>query len=108
MPTPPLHADTDLLRSESFAPFVTHMQNVIDALNAAVDDCLPVATTIRDASDQILNEGLAAQVEQIRMLLYGLRDLSAGDADQVTALNQLLGAVEELNTDVASFGGTRP
>jgi hypothetical protein len=108
MPTPPLHAHTDLLKSESFAPFVAHMQNVIDALNAVADDCLPVATTVRDTSDQILNDGLAAQVEQIRMLLYGLRDLSAGDADQVTALNQLLGTVEEVNTGVADFGGTRP
>ncbi|MFI2710480.1 hypothetical protein ACH495_10180 [Micromonospora sp. NPDC018662] len=108
MPTPPLHADTDLLRGESFAPFVAHMQSVIDNLNAAVDDCLPVATTIRDKSDQVLNEGLAAQVEHIRMLLFGLRDLSAGDAEQLAVLNRLMGTVEELNTDVANFGGTRP
>ncbi|WP_433531810.1 hypothetical protein ACQPYA_06915 [Micromonospora sp. CA-263727] len=101
-----VYADTDLLRADSFAAFVEHMQGVIDALEAALDSNLPVADSIRDESDRALVDGIAAQIEQIRLILVGLRDLSRGDANQVELLSRLLSQVEELNTDVARFGRT--
>ncbi|GGM63419.1 hypothetical protein ACFFX1_14180 [Dactylosporangium sucinum] len=104
--TAPLHGDTDLLRSEAFEPFVGHMDGVHDDFETAIGDCLPIADTIRDSSDQILNDGMAEQVEYARLIMLGIRDLSAGDAGQVEYLRQQIGGVEDLNTDVANFGRT--
>ncbi|PZG14116.1 hypothetical protein C1I95_22410 [Micromonospora craterilacus] len=102
----PLYADTDLLRADAFAAFVDHMRGVIDSLESALAGNLPVANFIRDESDRTLVDGIAAQIEQVRMILLGLRDLSHGDANQVQVLGQLLDQVEVLNTDVANFGST--
>lgn len=103
-----LWAETDFLRGDSFEAFVEHMQAVIDAFEAAIAGDLPVAPVIRDDSDRTLNDGLADQIEQVRLILVGLRDLSAGDANQVAILGALLDQVEDLNTDAANFGGTHP
>lgn len=111
MPTPPLHANTDLLRGEAFTDFVAHVQAILDQVNAAVGDHLPIAAVIRDDSDQILNTGLAEKLELAREVLYGLRDLSGGHAGQVEELSALLRDVEEINEQMAAdFGGsnTRP
>ncbi|MET7424480.1 hypothetical protein [Dactylosporangium sp. NPDC005555] len=106
MPTPPLHADTDLLRGEAFADFVAHVQAILDKVNAAAGDHLPVAAVIRDDSDEVLNTGLADKLGLALQILYGLRDLSGGHAGQVEELSALLRDVEDINEQMAAdFGG---
>jgi uncharacterized protein Yka (UPF0111/DUF47 family) len=96
-----LWAETDLLREDAFREFVEHMQEVIDALEAVVASILPVADSIRGEEDQKIVDEVNKQLEQIRMILVAVRDLSLGDAERVKVLGKLLEEVEELNRDTA-------